>query len=57
MYAEFKDGSEMDLTDIQKNLKNLYEYNVMLRDKLLATQSLLSSSSSSHTSAVNNEET
>lgn len=47
----------MDLTDIQKNLKNLYEYNLMLRDKLLATQSLLNSSSSSHTSSVNNKET
>ncbi|XP_047167639.1 uncharacterized protein LOC124836513 [Vigna umbellata] len=53
---EFKDGSQMDLTDIQKNLKNLYEYNLMLRDKLLATQSLLNSSSSSHTS-VNKKET
>lgn len=42
----------MDLSDIQKNLKNLYEYNVMLRDKLLATQSLLNSSSS----IVNNKE-
>ncbi|CAJ1822226.1 unnamed protein product [Sphenostylis stenocarpa] len=48
-----KDGSEMDLSDIQKNLKNLYEYNVMLRDKLIATQSLLNSSSSKHTSSVN----
>jgi len=43
----------MDLSDIQKNLKNLYEYNVMLRDKLLAAQSLLNSSSTRHTSSVN----
>ncbi|KAK7394685.1 hypothetical protein VNO78_15220 [Psophocarpus tetragonolobus] len=58
---EIKVGSEMDLSDIQKNIKILYEYNVMLRDKLLATQSLLNSSSSRHTSpvnsSVNNKET
>jgi hypothetical protein len=41
--AEFKAGSEMDMSDIQKNLTSLYEYNVMLREKLLATQSSLHS--------------
>ncbi|TKY65369.1 monocopper oxidase protein SKU5 [Spatholobus suberectus] len=50
---EMKGGSEMDMSDIQKNLKNLYEYNVMLRNKLLAAQSLLHSSSSRHSSSVN----
>ncbi|KAK7340342.1 hypothetical protein VNO77_21044 [Canavalia gladiata] len=52
---EFKGGSEMDMSDIQKNLKNLYEYNAMLREKLLATQSLLHSSSSGHSSIKNKE--
>ncbi|RVX07387.1 hypothetical protein CK203_022539 [Vitis vinifera] len=32
----FKPGTEIDMSDIQKNLQNLYEYNVMLREKLLA---------------------
>ncbi|XP_015875694.3 uncharacterized protein LOC107412429 [Ziziphus jujuba] len=38
---ELKDDSEMDMYDIQKNLKSLYEYNVMLREKFIAAQSLL----------------
>lgn len=37
--ADFKPGSEIDMSDIQKNLQNLYEYNVMLREKLLAVYS------------------
>ena len=39
--AELKDGSEMDMCDVQKNLKSLYEYNVMLREKFIASQALL----------------
>ncbi|XP_057962450.1 uncharacterized protein LOC131154015 [Malania oleifera] len=35
---EYKPGSEISLSDIQQNLQNLYEYNVMLRDKFVATQ-------------------
>lgn len=49
---ECKSGSEMDMSDVQKNLKNLYEYNAMLRERLLAAQSLLHSSSSSHSSQI-----
>lgn len=39
--AELKPSSEMDMSDVHENLKSLYEYNVMLREKLMATQSLL----------------
>ncbi|KAL4382310.1 hypothetical protein HN51_005928 [Arachis hypogaea] len=49
---ECKDGSRMNMSDVQKNLQSLYEYNVMLRDKLVAAQSLLHSSSSSQSSKV-----
>ena len=31
----------MEISDIQKNLRSLYEYNVMLREKLVAAQLLL----------------
>lgn len=34
-------GSSADMSDIQKNLQNLYEYNTLLRDKLVHTQSML----------------
>ncbi|CAI8613234.1 unnamed protein product [Vicia faba] len=49
---ECKSGSEMDMSDVQKNLKNLYEYNAMLRERLLAAESLLQSSSSNHSSQI-----
>lgn len=52
---EIKGGSGMDMSDIQKNLKNLYEYNVMLREKLLAAQALLHASSSKNSSVSNKE--
>ena len=39
--TELKDVSEMDMSDVQKNLKSLYEYNVMLREKFVAVQSVL----------------
>ncbi|KAJ8422926.1 hypothetical protein Cgig2_012940 [Carnegiea gigantea] len=34
-------GSSADMSDIQRNLQNLYEYNALLRDKLVHTQSML----------------
>lgn len=39
--SELKDVSEMDMSDVQKNLKSLYDYNVMLREKFIAVQSML----------------
>ncbi|GJY87849.1 hypothetical protein Tco_0502477 [Tanacetum coccineum] len=38
---EMRPGSEISIAEIQENLKNLYEYNVMLREKLVATQSTI----------------
>ncbi|KAF4354569.1 hypothetical protein G4B88_029181 [Cannabis sativa] len=38
---ELKDCSEMNMSDVQKNLKCLYDYNVMLREKFLSVQSML----------------
>ncbi|CAN6575309.1 unnamed protein product [Malus baccata var. baccata] len=40
---ELKDASEMDMSDVQRNLRSLHEYNVLLREKLVATQSLFRS--------------
>lgn len=37
--AEFGDSSEISMNDIQRNLQKLYEYNVMLREKLQASLS------------------
>lgn len=42
--AEFSEGScssEVDAVDIKKKFQLLYDYNVLLREKLLDTQSLL----------------
>ncbi|XP_022973907.1 uncharacterized protein LOC111472540 isoform X1 [Cucurbita maxima] len=36
---EFKDSSDIDMFDVLEKIKSLYEYNVILRDKLLATES------------------
>ncbi|KAE9592206.1 hypothetical protein Lal_00046432 [Lupinus albus] len=52
---ECTSGSEMDMSDVQKNLRSLYEYNVMLRDRLIADQSLLHSSSKRSSRIKNNE--
>ncbi|KAJ7973610.1 putative Transmembrane protein [Quillaja saponaria] len=49
--------SQMDMSAIQRNLTNLYEYNVMLRDKLLAAQSLVHALSMKSSSQVTNSET
>lgn len=55
--AEFKAGSEMDMSDIQKNLTSLYEYNVMLREKLLAAQSSLHALATKSSSPVTHSKT
>ncbi|PQQ14841.1 uncharacterized protein Pyn_39539 [Prunus yedoensis var. nudiflora] len=49
---ELKDASEMDMSDVQKNLRSLYEYNVMLREKLIATRSLFHSLPANSSSSV-----
>ncbi|KAK8660295.1 hypothetical protein V6N13_051223 [Hibiscus sabdariffa] len=38
---ELKSGSEIALSDIQKNFQRLYDYNALLREKFIASQSLL----------------
>ncbi|XP_028770636.1 uncharacterized protein LOC114728001 [Neltuma alba] len=53
---EFKSDSEMDMSDVKRNLKRLHEYNVMLRENLVARQSLLHSPSSRHSSQVNSNQ-
>ncbi|XP_052185525.1 uncharacterized protein LOC127797067 [Diospyros lotus] len=40
---EFKAGSEFNLSDVKKNLQSLYDYNVMLRERLVAAESMLQS--------------
>ncbi|KAL9234886.1 hypothetical protein vseg_009702 [Gypsophila vaccaria] len=39
--SEYNENSQVDMSDIQKNLQSLYEYNAMLREKLVNTQSML----------------
>ncbi|XP_022929662.1 uncharacterized protein LOC111436176 isoform X1 [Cucurbita moschata] len=36
---DFKDSSDIGMSDILRSMKSLYEYNVFLREKLLSTQS------------------
>ncbi|KAI3987454.1 hypothetical protein MKX01_042458 [Papaver californicum] len=38
---EFKADSGTDISDIRKNLQNLYEYNIMLRENLISAQSMI----------------
>ncbi|KAL7215564.1 hypothetical protein ACSBR1_027674 [Camellia fascicularis] len=40
---EFKSGSEISMSDIKKNFQSLYEYNVMLRERLVTAQSMIQS--------------
>ncbi|KAK4797402.1 hypothetical protein SAY86_029728 [Trapa natans] len=40
---EFEAGAEICIADVQKHLMHLYNYNVMMRENLVATQSLLNS--------------
>ncbi|KAF2307379.1 hypothetical protein GH714_026755 [Hevea brasiliensis] len=54
---EFKGGSELEISDIQKNLQNLYNYNVILREKLLTTQSLLHSLTSKSSTSLSGSQT
>ena len=51
--AEFNAGSEVEMSDILKNLHRLHDYNVMLREKFLANQSLLHALASKSTSLTN----
>lgn len=55
--AELKDASEMDMSDVQKNLRSLYEYNVMLREKLVATQSMFHSLATKSSSSATESQT
>ncbi|CAN0881807.1 hypothetical protein LINGRAHAP2_LOCUS14446 [Linum grandiflorum] len=41
LVSELTAGSGAEMSNIQKNLHQLYEYNVMLREKFLATDSLI----------------
>lgn len=50
---EFNAGSEVEMTDILKNLHRLHDYNVMLREKVIANQSLLHALASKSTSLTN----
>lgn len=50
---EFNAGSEVEMSDILKNLHRLHDYNVMLREKFLANQSLLHALASKSTSLTN----
>ncbi|XP_028957371.2 uncharacterized protein [Malus domestica] len=54
---ELKDASEMDMSDVQKSLRSLHEYNVMLREKLVAAQSLFHSSATKSSSSVTETQT
>ncbi|XP_024991042.1 uncharacterized protein LOC112525236 [Cynara cardunculus var. scolymus] len=38
---EMRAGSKISIPEIQKNLENIYEYNVMLREKLVIAQSTI----------------
>ncbi|KAL9257614.1 hypothetical protein AKJ16_DCAP03567 [Drosera capensis] len=38
---ELRGDSRMDVADVQKSIQDLYEYNASLREKLIATQSML----------------
>lgn len=55
--VELKPSSEMDMSDVQKNLRVLYEYNGMLREKLVAAQSLLNALATKSSSPVTESKT
>ncbi|XP_024037797.1 uncharacterized protein LOC18039240 isoform X2 [Citrus clementina] len=52
-----KDDSEIEMSDIQKNFQSLYDYNMTLRDKLVATQSSLRALAAMSTSPVSESQT
>lgn len=45
------------MSDIQKNFQRLYDYNMMLRDKLVVTQSSLHALAAMSTSPVSESQT
>ncbi|KAJ8753634.1 hypothetical protein K2173_025625 [Erythroxylum novogranatense] len=49
---EFSRGSEVEMSDIHRSLQQLYDYNVMLRDKVLTTQALLNALVSESSTSV-----
>ncbi|KAJ8425449.1 hypothetical protein Cgig2_018847 [Carnegiea gigantea] len=49
---DFNGSSSVDGSDIKKNLENLYEYNAMLREKLMNTQSMLNALTMKYPSAT-----
>ncbi|XP_050224804.1 uncharacterized protein LOC126674402 [Mercurialis annua] len=54
---DFKADSEADISDIQKNLQHMYNYNVILRENLLATQSLLNSIATKSSTSLSENQT
>ncbi|KAK1414886.1 hypothetical protein QVD17_30647 [Tagetes erecta] len=40
-WAEIRADSEVSIPEIQKNLKKLYEYNMLLRERLVSTRSTI----------------
>ncbi|XP_009337983.2 uncharacterized protein LOC103930381 [Pyrus x bretschneideri] len=54
---ELKDASEMDMSDVQKSLRSLHEYNVTLREQLVAAQSLLHSLATKSSFSVTESQT
>lgn len=54
-FSELKAGSGMDMTDVQKNIMLLYEYNAMLREKLVATHSMLRDLATEPSSAMSRD--
>ncbi|PSS05040.1 Stoned B-like protein [Actinidia chinensis var. chinensis] len=55
---EFKAGSEISMSDINKNFQSLYDYNVMLRERLVSAQCMLQSlTMKASSSGAENEKT
>ncbi|EEF50070.1 uncharacterized protein LOC8275000 [Ricinus communis] len=54
---EFKPESEIENSDIQKNLQHMYNYNIILREKLLATRSLLHSLATKSSTSLSESQT
>ncbi|XP_047336360.1 uncharacterized protein LOC124939940 [Impatiens glandulifera] len=42
LLEDMKDGSEISISEIKRNFQNLYEYNVKLRDELVAAHTMIS---------------
>ncbi|KAL3838550.1 hypothetical protein ACJIZ3_023141 [Penstemon smallii] len=52
LFEEFGSSTEPSMIDLQKNLQNLYEYNVMLREKLIAAQATIHDSAKKDPSSL-----